>query len=245
MKTILISGSNGNLGSFYAQKQLESTDNNLILLYHKRNDRIKPMQDKFPQRVRLIKADITDYNELLQKLDLPDMKIDALLHTASKRSSDFMILEKTNPKHWQDVISTNILGTYNILKIVLCKMKRQKNGRIVLLGSNVSRIGLPNGSAYAASKSAIANLSRTVALEEAENNILINTISPGPIQIDDSHFDEEYRKFRASYYKKMLMQIPLKRLATLEDLYNLIEFLLSDKNSYITGEEIFVTGGKL
>ena len=124
-------------------------------------------------------------------------------------------------------------------------MKRQKNGRIVLLGSNVSRIGLPNGSAYAASKSAIANLSRTVALEEAENNILINTISPGPIQIDDSHFGEEYRKFRASYYKKMLMQIPLKRLATLEDLYNLIEFLLSDKNSYITGEEIFVTGGKL
>ena len=156
-----------------------------------------------------------------------------------------MILEKTDPLHWQDVISTNIIGTYNILKILLAKFKKQNHGKIVLMGSNVSRIGLPKGSAYSASKAALANLARTIAIEEAKNGILINVVSPGPIEIDDSHFPDEYRKFRKNYYAKMLSQTPLKRLATLEDIYGAIDFLLSDKNSYITGEEIFITGGKL
>ena len=136
-------------------------------------------------------------------------------------------------------------NTYSALKIVLPIMKKNKFGRIVLFGSNVSRIGLKNGSAYAASKSAISSICRSVAMEEGANNIIINTISPGPIKIDDSHFSEEYKIFREEYYKNELQNTPLKRTLEVKDVFGVTEFLLSDKNSFITGEEIFVTGGKL
>jgi len=88
------------------------------------------------------------------------------------------------------------------LKCVLPYFKKNQNGKIVLFASNVTRIGLPNGSAYSASKAGIANIGRTLAAEEAGNNIIINTVSPGPIKIDDSHFSESYRIFREQYYKK-------------------------------------------
>ena len=118
-------------------------------------------------------------------------------------------------------------------------------GKIVLFGSNVTRIGLPFGSAYSASKAALANIARTLAAEEAQNNIIVNIISPGPVKIDDSHFSESYRKFREEYYRKNLREIPLQRCASFEDLFGLCNFLLSAENSYITGEEFFVTGGKV
>ena len=246
-KTILVSGANGNLGVFFSRKILETTNHSLILLVHKSTEKIRTVSEKYPDRCILIKADIRNFEDIKIKLDnaLGNRYLSAFLHTASIRSSDFKILSETESSNWKNVIETNILGTYNLLKIVLPVFKKQKEGRIVLMGSNVSRIGLPNGSAYSVSKAAMANLSRTVALEESQNNILINTVSPGPIEIDDSHFPESYRKFREKYYKNMLAQTPLKRLATLQDVYNIVEFLLSEKNTYITGEEIFVTGGKL
>jgi NAD(P)-dependent dehydrogenase (short-subunit alcohol dehydrogenase family) len=117
--------------------------------------------------------------------------------------------------------------------------------RVVLFGSNVSRIGLPKGTAYSASKAAISNLCRSLSIELGPQNILINTISPGPIEIDNSHFSPEYRKFREQYYEEMLQQTPLKRLAKPEDIVALASFLISGENSFITGEEFFITGGKL
>ena len=78
----------------------------------------------------------------------------------------------------------------------------------------------------------------------AEKNILINTVSPGPIKIDNSNFSPEYRKFRERYYQKEKETTPLKKLATLKEVFELCDFLLSEKNTHITGEEFFITGGK-
>jgi len=133
------------------------------------------------------------------------------------------------------------LNTFNVNN----SWRKNKSGRIVLFGSNVSRIGLKNGSAYAASKAAIANICRSVSIEEAENKILINTISPGPVKIVDAHFSEEYQEFRQKYYQEQLQQIPMKRLVNFNDIYGVCKFLISEENSYMTGEEIFLTGGKL
>ncbi len=134
------------------------------------------------------------------------------------------------------------MGTYYILKKTIPYL-RESQGKIILFSSNVTRIGLPNGSAYSASKAAISNLVRTLAQEEP--NILINAISPGPVKIDNSQFPEEYVKFRQKYYSEKLNSIPLKRLASFEDVFGLVNFLISEENKYITGEEFFLTGGSL
>ena len=63
--------------------------------------------------------------------------------------------------------------------------------------------------------------------------------------MQENEFSGEYRDFREKYFEDESKQIPLKRIAEPDDLFHLCEFLLSEKNTYITGEEIFVTGGKL
>ena len=168
-----------------------------------------------------------------------------MIHTATARNHDIKALADTDHALWTSIIQMNIIGTFNILKCLIPYFRKHKNGKIVLFGSNVSRIGLPKDSAYAASKAAIANIGRTLATEEAENNIIINIVSPGPIKIDDSQFSESYRKFREEYYNEKLRDIPLKRCASFEDIFGVCRFLLSDENSYITGEEFFITGGKI
>ena len=247
-KTIVITGANGNVGAYFARKYLESGEN-LILIIHKNEQRLKDLQQKFADNFRIIKVDLTDLPSLQNKfskvIEETGWQPDRLIHTATERSHDFKPLVDTDPEIWKQIVLMNIVGTFNILKSVLPFFRKNKYGKIVLFGSNVTRIGLPKGSAYSASKAGIANIGRTLAAEEAENNIIINTVSPGPIKIDDGQFSESYRKFGEEYYNKKIREIPLKRCASFEDIFGLCKFLLSEENSYITGEEFFITGGKI
>lgn len=247
-KAIIITGANGNVGSYFARKFAE-TGEKLYLFINKTDHRLENIRVEFPNQIEILQADISNLEEFGKTLDkgikqrkwLPK----ALIHTVSVRSSDFESLVESDPALWQNIININIIGTYNVLKAILPYFRKEKYGKIILFGSNVSRIGLPRGTAYSASKAAIANISRSLAHEEAASNIIINTISPGPIKIDDSHFSESYREFRQRYYKEKIREIPLKRCASFEDLLGITRFLISEENSYITGEEFFITGGKL
>ncbi len=247
-KTIIITGANGNVGSYFAAQYLELGEN-LLLIIHEKDHRIIGLKKKYPKQIQIIKTDLIDLEALKKKLNKAIKETGwqpgRLIHTATKRSHDFKPLVDTDPEIWKQIVLMNLVGTFNILKSVIPYFRKNKYGKIVLFGSNVTRIGLPKGSAYSASKAGIANISRTLAAEEAKNNIIINTVSPGPIKIDDSQFSESYRKFREEYYNKNIRDIPLKRCASFEDILGLCKFLLSKENSYITGEEFFITGGKI
>ena len=242
-KTILITGANGNLGSYFTE-QLIKKNNLILLVYGNYDNHLSHLQN-----VRVIEANIIEYNDLQEKINNvlkeTNWQLEIIIHTAAERSSDFQSVSNSNIEKWQHIIQTNIFGTYHLLKVIIPILQKHQYGRILLLGSNVSRKGLPFGSAYASSKAAIANFCRSVAAEIAKDNILINTISPGPIKIDDSHFSESYRKFRENYYRSEKKNIPLKRICTMDDVFHMSMFLLSDNNTYMTGEEIFLTGGSL
>ena len=243
---IIITGANGNVGAYFAH-QYAASNQQLILLVHSSDQRLSDLRNL--ANVKILFVDLGNLESLQQQLQqvlnasgwIPGR----LIHTATVRSHDFKPLVETDPRLWTEIIQTNVLGTFNLLKSVLPYFIKNNYGKIVLFASNVTRIGLPKGSAYAASKAAIANLSRTLAAEEAKHNIIVNTVSPGPIKIDESSFSESYRKFREEYYKEKVEEIPLKRCATFGDLLGICNFLLSEENSYITGEEFFITGGKL
>lgn len=247
-QAIIITGANGNLASYFNHQALQK-GYNLILYYHNKDERILSIKEQYPDRVKLIKTDFADSKDLKPDLDLiiksTGWQIIALFHCSTARSSEFQSLSDSAPETWEQIVDVNVKGTFRILQAVLPYFRQQNYGKIVLLGSNVTRIGLPRGSAYSASKAAIANISRSLASEEGKYNIFINTISPGPIKIDDSHFSESYRKFREEYYREKVKEIPLKRCASFEDVCGLAWFLISETNQYITGEEFYVTGGKL
>jgi len=261
MGAIIITGANGNIGAALAETLLKKGENTL-LLFNKNHQRIDSIIERYPRQTIAMQCDIRNIDTLIPAISVSLSAKSwlplSLVHTAALRSTDHNSLRESNPQVWREVIESNIIGTYNVLKAVInCFQetkiettfrspgKKDNFCRIVLLGSDVSRIGLPFGSAYGASKAAISNITRSLGVELSGEKILINTVSPGPVNIDDCHFSDEYREFREKYYNKILSQIPLKRFAEAEDIVGLTLFLISEENRYITGEEFFLTGGKI
>lgn len=245
-RTVLIIGANSNIGSYLAEKYYQA-GYRLILHTHKHKQRIDKLLNY--EKVYHLEFDIRDYQATNHTINdfIKHNKIipDILIITSTERSTDFTNLAETDINVCENIINTNVLGAYYILKCLIPFMRTNTLSHIVLFSSNVSRIGLAQGAMYAASKAALSNLVRSVAKEEGENGILINAVSPGPVKIDDKHFTDDYRQFREDYYAKQIESIPIKRLAEVEDIYYTINYLTSSDNRYISGEEIFITGGSL
>lgn len=235
--SILIVGANSSMGAYFAEK-LQAMRENAILFYHAKHDNISQLS--YPR----FACDITDPKSIEQAWNKIEMPVEKLVILSSLRASDFKPLRATEPEFWRRIIEVNLIGTGNVLRAALGKMDSNKTCRIVIIGSNVSRIGLPLGSAYAASKAGLTALCRSVA-KECAPHILLNIVSPGPTETENNSFSEEYRNFRKNYFAEKLKDIPLQRVAYNEDVFNLVWFLLSEKNNYLTGEEIFLTGGAL
>ncbi len=130
---------------------------------------------------------------------------------------------------------------YNILRVTLPLMP--EGSRIVLYGSNITRLGLPQGSSYAAAKAAIVNLAKSIAQEVVARGILINTVSPAPVETDLSQdYQGEYLEFRKRYFADYIAKTSSHKLIQIQELYELTRLLISDKITNITGKEFFVEG---
>lgn len=247
-KTIMITGANGAIGSLIVKEYLDR-GYVVFALVHKDLRRIELLRKEYGEQLICRKCDLTNltevdslFAELFKSYGYIPNK---MIHTSAVRSSDSKILTETDPKLWYSIIEMNIFACYNLLRNLLVHYQQSGGGKIVLIGSNISRTGLKNGSAYAVAKGALTNFVRTIALEYGEDDIMINLVSPGAVNADQSHFSKEYQEFRAGYFKRELQNTPLKRLVEPLDVFHTCDFLLSDNNRSITGEEIFLTGGKL
>ena len=181
-KAIVITGANGNVGSYMAEKYLKVGEN-LILCIHKDEFRLKTLLRDYPEQTAICRADISDINTLqinLEKIiQSKKWHPKALIHTISKRSSDFQPLINTDPELWKRIVDVNLNGTYNILKILIPYFKKEQYGKIILFGSNVTRIGLARGSAYSASKAGLLAYINVLREELRGENIKIVNILPG------------------------------------------------------------------
>ena len=138
---------------------------------------------------------------------------------------------------WKEVIDINLNSTFLLCKFSLKKMIKNKYGKIVNITSVVGHTGNVGQANYAASKSGIIGLSKSLALEYAKKNININCVSPGFIETKMT--DKIDQKFKDIIISK----IPSNRLGTPDDVANVTAFLSSDLANYINGETIHVNGG--
>jgi NAD(P)-dependent dehydrogenase (short-subunit alcohol dehydrogenase family) len=143
---------------------------------------------------------------------------------------------KMSYEQWFDTINTNLLSIHNILNPVLNNMRQYKKGNIIFMSSVVGKTGLIGGSNYSCSKSAIYGLTKSLALENCQKNILINSISPGYINIGMGE------QLNIHYKKKLCENIPLNKFGEVSDIINLTDYLI-EKNTYITGSNININGG--
>ena len=182
-----------------------------------------------------ISQDITNISclENVAKI-IKNEKIDNCILNAGIYNNSFF--HKMTYEQWFGTINTNLLSIYNILNPVLNNMRYNKNGNIILMSSVLGKIGAVGGSNYSCSKSAIYGLTKSLALENSEKNILINSISPGYINTGmGNHLNIDYKK-------KIYEQIPLKKFGEVSDIINITDYLI-EKNKYITGSNININGG--
>jgi 3-oxoacyl-[acyl-carrier protein] reductase len=138
---------------------------------------------------------------------------------------------------WQSVITNNINSTFLVSRAFIHSMIENSQGIIIQMSSVSGLRGISGQTNYSSSKSAMIAFTQSLALEVARFNIRVNAVAPGYINtamVDAIQQDE---------IKKIEKRIPLRRMGTVEDVSNLVEFLVSDKASYITGQTFVVDGG--
>ena len=187
-----------------------------------------------------IKLDITsrdDVKECFNDLKSKDLLPDILINNAGITSDQLFL--KMKDDDWDNVISTNLTGTYNLTKIFIRNMIKNKNGRIINISSVAGLMGNPGQVNYASSKSALNGFTKSLAKEIGSRNITVNSIAPGFIDTDMTSFLDNDAK------NAIIKDIPLKRFGMASDVAELTLFLASNEASYITGQTISIDGGLL
>ena len=147
------------------------------------------------------------------------------------------LLMRMSDEDWDAVIATNLTGAFRVARRAARPMMRGRFGRIILISSVVGLLGSAGQVNYAASKSGLVGMARSLARELGSRGITANVVAPGFIETDmTAALSEEQIK---TYND----QIPLKRLGSVDDIAATIEFLVSDAAGYITGALIPVDGG--
>lgn len=187
-----------------------------------------------------MQCDVSDYEACEQFIrDVVERckKIDILVNNAGITKDT--LLMKMSEEEFDAVLRTNLKGTFHTMRFVSRQMLRQKSGRIVNIASVVGLAGNAGQANYAASKAGVIGLTKSAAKELAGRSITVNAVAPGFIETDMTQSLGEQVKERA------LMQIPMGRFGSAQDVAQAVGFLVSEESAYITGQVICVDGGML
>ena len=149
------------------------------------------------------------------------------------------LLMRMKDEEWDETISTNLTGVYQLTKSCLRGMIKAKWGRIISISSVVGVMGNPGQANYAATKAGVIAFSKSLAKEVGSRQITVNVVAPGFIQTDMTD------KLPEAQQQALLQAVPLGRLGQAEEIAHCVAFLASEQASYITGETIHVNGGML
>lgn len=230
MKQILLVGASGGIGNKSCQILLDQ-GYRVVGTFFEHPERLENLKSN-PNFVAE-QVDIKEPKSLVELKKKIEGEVYAIINCAGiclfedKESDDFKI--------WQKTIETNMSGNYYLAKVFYPKL--ENNGRLVMISSTDSFYGATITSAYAASKAGVNSLTKSLSLLFQDKKILVNTIAPGWVltPMIASNGDE--------FLNKVAQINPLKRNARPEDVATLINFLVSQDNTYLNGQVIPFDGG--
>jgi len=148
---------------------------------------------------------------------------------------------ETEEPFWDRVIEVNYKGCLRMTRATLPGMVEQKWGRIVNIGSDAGRVGSSFESVYSGAKGGVIAFTKTIAREVARSGVTANTVCPGPT--DTPMLEEVAAEQGEKILEAMVRAVPMKRLATPEDIATAVAFFASEEAGYITGQTLSVSGG--
>ncbi len=211
----------------------------IALLYsgnvEKANETVEAIK-KFGVNACAYKCDVSDFEmtkETFKKIVADFGTVDILVNNAGKTKDKLLLGMKESD--FDEVVDTNLKGTFNTIKQVYQIFARKKSGKIINISSVSGLMGNAGQVNYSASKAGIIGLTKSVAKELASRGVTCNAIAPGFVATDmtTAFADNE----------KVLETIPMKRFAQPEEVAQLALFLAGQGSDYITGEIIRIDGG--
>ena len=227
MKNILITGSSSGIGKVAAET-LKAEGYKVFQTGRKLLD--------IENYISINLSDPKNVNKLYNYVKENFGDIDILINNAGEYV--YSPIDKMKPDEIIQIFNSNFISHYYLTSLVVPYMKQKKFGRIVNIASISGVVGEANASLYSATKSAYFGFSKALALELAEYNITVNSISPGWVetQLTENALSEEEKK-------ETLDVIPQKRFVEPVEVANLIKYLISDNAKGITGQNINLCAG--
>ena len=241
-KCALITGATRGIGKQIAIT-LAKQGYNIALNYRKENEELENTKkeiEKIGVQILAVKGDVANFEDcenFVKQVIERFGQIDVLVNNAGITKD--MLLMRMKKEDFEQVIDTNLVGTFNVTKNVVPYMMKARSGRIINISSVVGISGNAGQTNYSASKAGIIGFTKSLAKEIASRNILVNAVAPGFIETNMTDVLKDDVK------QEIAKNIPLKRMGTTQDVANVVKFLASDDSSYITGQVINVDGGML
>jgi 3-oxoacyl-[acyl-carrier protein] reductase len=227
-RSVLVTGGNRGIGLSIAQAFLEQGDKVAITL----------RSGEAPEGMLGVRCDITDQvavENAFAEVQEAHGPVEVLVANAGI-TRDTLVLRMSDAD-WQDVIDTNLTGTFRVVRQAAKQMLRQRRGRIIMISSVVGLLGSPGQVNYAASKAGLVGIARSLARELGSRSITANVVAPGFVETDMTAALPEATR------EQYIGQIPLGRYADPAEVAGAVTWLASDAASYITGAVIPVDGG--
>ncbi|TDW22893.1 3-oxoacyl-[acyl-carrier-protein] reductase [Kribbella kalugense] len=185
-----------------------------------------------------VKCDITDQEQVDAAFDtIAEQQGPVEVLVANAGITRDTLLLRMSDDDWDSVIQTNLTGSFRVARRAAKGMLRLRKGRIVFISSVVGLLGSPGQVNYAASKSGLIGMARSIARELGSRGITANVVAPGFVETDMTAVLPEETQ------KQYLSQIPLGRFGRTEEIAKAVRWLSSEEAGYITGAVIPVDGG--
>lgn len=239
-KTALVTGASRGIGAAIA-KALAAQGAQVIINYNGSKDRAQAVADEIIAaggNAAIYQCCISDYTacgDMITELIQTYGRIDILVNNAGITRDG--LLMKMSEADFDDVIATNLKGTFNTIRHMSRWFLKQKSGKIINIASVSGILGNAGQANYSASKAGMIGLTKSVARELASRGICANAIAPGFIATEMTDAMPQSAK------DTMTNNIPLGRIGTPKDIADMAVFLASEKADYITGQVFAVDGG--